>query len=45
VTFDNSVATLVLDERHAEVSIRRSADERHDGWPLEPLHERELTPS
>jgi hypothetical protein len=44
VTFDNSVATLDIDERRARVTIRRSAPERPTGWPLEPLHERDLTP-
>jgi hypothetical protein len=44
VTFENSVATLVLDERRARVSIRASAPETSEGWPLEILHERELTP-
>jgi hypothetical protein len=44
VTFDNSVAALELDERRARVTIRRSAPETDTGWPLEPLHERDLTP-
>jgi hypothetical protein len=44
VTFDNSVAALELDERRARVTIRSSAPETPDGWPLEPLHERDLTP-
>jgi hypothetical protein len=44
VTFDNSIAVLELDERRARVTIRRSAPENADGWPLEPLHERDLTP-
>jgi hypothetical protein len=44
VTFDNSIATLQLDERRARVTIRRSAPETATGWPLEPLHERDLTP-
>ncbi len=44
VTFDNSIATLELDERRARVTIRRSAPETETGWPLEPLHERDLTP-
>ena len=43
VTFDNSVAVLELDERHATVTIRRSAPEAADGWPLETLHEIDLT--
>jgi PhoD-like phosphatase len=45
LTFDNSIAVLVLDERRAQVTIRRSAPESEDGWPLEPLHERDLTPA
>ena len=40
LTFDNSVAVLDLDERRAQVTIRRSAPEGDDGWPLETLHER-----
>ena len=44
VTYDNSIATLQLDERRARVTIRRSAPETETGWPLEPLHERDLTP-
>jgi hypothetical protein len=44
VTFDNSVAALELNERSARVAIRRSAPETDTGWPLEPLHERDLTP-
>ena len=45
LTFDNSVAVLELDERRARVTIRRSAPEAADGgWPLETLHERDLTP-
>jgi hypothetical protein len=44
-TFDNSVAVLMLDERRATVTIRRSAAETDDGWPLEVLHQRDLTPS
>jgi hypothetical protein len=44
VTFDNSIATLQLDERRATITIRRSAPEADDGWPLELLHERDLTP-
>jgi PhoD-like phosphatase len=44
LTFDNSVAVLDLDERRARVTIRRSAPEDADGWPLETLHERDLTP-
>ena len=43
LTFDNSVAALDLDERRARVSIRRSAPETPDGWPLEALHEHDLT--
>jgi hypothetical protein len=45
LTFDNSIATLQLDERRARVTIRRSAPETETGWPLEPLHERDLTTS
>jgi hypothetical protein len=44
LTFDNSVAVLDLDGRRAQVTIRRSALEGADGWPLEVLHERDLTP-
>ncbi len=44
VTFDNSVAALEVDERHAHLTIRRSAPEGDDGWPLELLYERDLTP-
>jgi hypothetical protein len=44
VTFDNSVAVLALDERRARVTIRRSAPETATGWPLETLHELDLTP-
>ena len=44
ITFDNSVAVLDLDGRRARVTIRRSAPEGEDGWPLEVLHERDLTP-
>jgi PhoD-like phosphatase len=44
VTFDNSVAALELDERRALLTIRRSAPEADDGWPLELLYERDLTP-
>ena len=44
VTFDNSVAVLDLDERRAQLTIRRSAPETPDGWPLEVLYERDLTP-
>jgi hypothetical protein len=44
ITFDNSVAVLDLDGRRAQVTIRRSAPEGEDGWPLEVLHERDLTP-
>ena len=43
VTFDNSVAVLELDERRAHLTIRRSAPEADDGWPLEVLYERDLT--
>ncbi len=43
LTFDNSIAALELDERRARVAIRRSAPETSDGWPLEPLHEHDLT--
>ena len=43
VTFQNSVAVLSLDERLARVTIRRSAPEAEDGWPLEMLHEHDLT--
>jgi hypothetical protein len=41
-TFDNSVAVLELDARHARVTIRRSAAETDEGPPLETLHELEL---
>jgi hypothetical protein len=44
VTFDNSIAALELDERRARVTIRSSAPETDAGWPLEPLHRRDLTP-
>jgi hypothetical protein len=44
VTFENSVAVLDLDERRAHLTIRRSAPETTDGWPLEPLLLRDLTP-
>jgi hypothetical protein len=44
LTFDNSVAVLTLDERRAHVMIRRSAPEGEERWPLETLHERDLTP-
>jgi hypothetical protein len=44
ITFDNSVAVLDLDERYARVTIRRSAPENDRGWPLETIHERDLTP-
>lgn len=44
LTFDNSIAVLQLDERRALLTIRRSAAETDDGWPLESLHERDLTP-
>jgi hypothetical protein len=43
VTFDNSVAVLELDERQARLTIRRSAPETVDGWPLEQLLYRDLT--
>ncbi len=43
LTFDNSVAVLQLDERRAALSIRRSAPEQDDDWPLELLYERDLT--
>jgi len=42
LTFDNSVAVLELDERRARLTIRRSAPETGDGWPLETLYERDL---
>jgi hypothetical protein len=42
MTFDNSVAVLELDERRAHLTIRRSAPETVDGWPLETLYERDL---
>jgi hypothetical protein len=45
LTFDNSIAVLQLEERRAQLTIRRSAAETADGWPLESLHERDLTPS
>ena len=45
LTFDNSIAVLQLDERSAHLTIRRSASETADGWPLESLLERDLTPS
>ena len=45
VTFDNSVAVLDLDERRARLTIRRSAAETDDGWPLEVIHQRDLTPA
>jgi hypothetical protein len=45
VTFVNSVAILDLDERRATITIRRSAPETPDGWPLEILHQRDLTSS
>jgi hypothetical protein len=35
---------LELDERRAQLTIRRSAAETGDGWPLELLYERDLTP-
>jgi hypothetical protein len=44
VTFDNSVAVLELDERRAQLTLRRSAAETPAGWPLELLYERDLTP-
>jgi hypothetical protein len=44
VTFDNSVAVLALNERRATVTIRRSAAQTDDEWPLEVLHQRDLTP-
>jgi hypothetical protein len=44
LTFDNSIAVMTLDERRAQVTIRRSAPESEYGWPLESLHERDLTP-
>jgi hypothetical protein len=44
LTFENSIAVLEIDERRARVTIRRSAPETASGWPLEPLHERDLTP-
>jgi hypothetical protein len=43
LTFDNSIAALDLDERRARVSIRRSAPEARGEWPLEALHEHDLT--
>ena len=43
MTFDNSIAVLQLDERRAHLTIRRSAPENVGGWPLESLHERDLT--
>jgi hypothetical protein len=43
MTFDNSVAVLELDERRARLTIRRSAPEADDGWPLEVLYARDLT--
>jgi hypothetical protein len=42
VTFDNSIAVLQLDEREASLTLRRSAPEGDDGWPLEVLVERTL---
>jgi PhoD-like phosphatase len=45
LTFDNSVAVLELDERRARVTIRRSAPETETGWPLETLHDLDLTPN
>jgi hypothetical protein len=44
VTFHNSVAVLALEERRAQLTIRRSAPETPDGWPLELLYQRDLTP-
>jgi PhoD-like phosphatase len=44
VTFENSIAAIDLDERRARVTIRSSAPETDAGWPLETLHERDLTP-
>ena len=44
VTFDNSIAVLDLDERRAQLTIRRSAPENDEGWPLEQLYVRDLTP-
>jgi hypothetical protein len=44
VTFENSIAAIDLDERRARVSIRSSAPETDAGWPLQTLHERDLTP-
>jgi hypothetical protein len=44
VTFDNSIAVLELDERRAQLTIRRSAPENDEGWPLEQLYVRDLTP-
>ena len=35
-------AVLELDERRAHLTIRRSAPEADDGWPLEVLYERDL---
>ncbi len=43
VTFDNSVAVLEVDERRAQLTIRRSAAETAGGWPLEQLLYRDLT--
>jgi hypothetical protein len=45
LTFDNSIAVLALDERRASVTIRRSSPEGDGGWPLELLHEVDLTPA
>ena len=45
VTFDNSIAVLALDERRATITIRRSAAQADDEWPLEELHQRDLTPA
>jgi hypothetical protein len=44
VTFDNSIAVLDLDERRAQLTIRRSAPENDEAWPLEQLYVRDLTP-
>jgi PhoD-like phosphatase len=44
VTFDNSIAVLDLDERRAQLMIRRSAPENDEGWPLDQLYRRDLTP-
>jgi hypothetical protein len=44
VTFDNSIAVLDLNERRAQLMIRRSAPENEEGWPLDQLYRRDLTP-